>query len=170
MSDGDYERQHGRILRELVKMAKKVTRHKQSDASKKTVKGENYSSDSLKSVWCFDRIDRVGKFAFNIDRDDFSHKDFLEKLLNYGSMTWSEIKKQTHDDGKSKHHFLPTYELSKEAIDRFKIKGFPEEADSIFSFALENKLRIIGIRKNEFFHVMWYDPEHEFCPSKKKRT
>ena len=29
---------------------------------------------------------------------------------------------------------------------------------------------VVGIRKNEDFHVLWYDPEHEVCPSKKKHT
>lgn len=85
-------------------------------------------------------------------------------------MTWTEVKKQTHDDGKSKHHFLSPQFLSPEAAERLKAKQLEEYSDSIFSFALDNKLRLVGIRKNEDFHVLWYDPEHEVCPSKKKHT
>lgn len=43
-----------------------------------------------------------------------------------------------------------------------------EYSDSIFSFALQNKLRIIGLRINEIFHILWYDPNHEVYPVNKK--
>lgn len=39
--------------------------------------------------------------------------------------------------------------------------------DSIFSFALMNKLRIIGIRQGDYFYVLWYDPKHEVYPVKR---
>ena len=60
--------------------------------------------------------------------------------------------------------------MSKEAADRIRAKELDEYSDAIFSFALQNKLRVIGIREDEHFHVLWYDPEHEVCPSKKKKT
>lgn len=78
--------------------------------------------------------------------------------------------RQTHDKGKPKHHFLSAESLSKEAAGRFEAMQLEEYSDAIFSFALQNKLRIIGIRANEHFYVLWYDPEHEVCLSKKKHT
>ena len=30
------------------------------------------------------------------------------------------------------------------------------------------KLRVIGLRENEIFHIKWYDPNHEFYPTNKK--
>lgn len=151
-------------------MAKKTKQKNRAEAQKHTIKTEGYSSDKEKVVWRFDMIDRSGKFAFNPNGDSFKCKDFLEKLIDYSSMTWTEVKKQTHDDGKSKHHFLSPQFLSPEAAERLKAKQLEEYSDSIFSFALDNKLRLVGIRKNEDFHVLWYDPEHEVCPSKKKHT
>ena len=85
-------------------------------------------------------------------------------------MTWDEIKKQTHDKGKSKHHLLSIDSLSKDAFERLKAKQLEEESDSIFSFALQNKLRVVGIREGRYFHVIWYDPEHKICPATKKNT
>ena len=126
------------------------------------------SSERLKIIWVFDMLDRNGIFAFNINRPDFDHKEFLDKLLAYSNMTWSQVRAQTHDNGKSKHHFLNNIDkLSKEAKERLEAKKLAEYTDSIFSFALNNKLRIIGIREREFFHVIWYDPEHQFHPSQK---
>lgn len=127
-------------------------------------------SDGKLVVWIFDNIDRAGKFAFDISRKDFKPYDIMEKLIEYSSMTWADIKRQTHDDGKSKHHLLDATKLSNEAMERLKSKKLEEDSDSIFSFALQNKLRIVGIRKNEYFHVLWYDPNHEVCPSKKRNT
>lgn len=151
-------------------MAKKTNQKNKVDAQKHTIKTEGYSSDNKKVVWRFDMIDRSGKFAFNPNGDGFKCKDFLEKLIDYSSMTWAEVRKQTHDGGKSKHHFLSPQSLSPEAAERLKTKQLEEYSDSIFSFALDNKLRLVGIRKNENFHVLWYDPEHKVCPSIKKHT
>lgn len=51
-------------------------------------------------------------YAFDVNRPDFDHKEVLGKMINYSSMTWGEVKRQTHDDGKSKHHFLAPGSLS----------------------------------------------------------
>ena len=147
---------------------KQVKHQSTKTALKSTVKGKE-SSENLQSVWLFDRIDRAGKFSFDINRADFRPKEFLEKMINYSNMTWSEINKQTHDDGKSKHHFLrDVRKFSKEAQERVENLKLTEDTDRIFSFALTNKLRIIGLRDREFFHVLWYDPEHEIYPSEKR--
>ena len=68
-------------------------------------------------------------------------------------MSWSEVKKQTHDNGKSKHHFISYDKICKEARARFEALKLTEYSYSLFSFALNNKLRIFGIRTDEYFHV-----------------
>lgn len=148
---------------------RKNTKRNYYKSKKQTVKGNNGSSDGQKVIWLFDDVDKDGMFAFKLDRieKDSNLKEIFDKLLDYSSMTWSEVKKQTHDDGKSKNHNLDVEKLSKDALDRVEFKC-KENDDSIFSFALQNKLRIIGVRENNFFHVKWYDPNHQFCPSRKK--
>lgn len=91
-------------------------------------------------------------------------------MINYSNMTWADIKNQTHDDGKSKHHIIEYQKLSKDAQDRIKAKKLEQDSDAIFSFALQNRLRIVGIKRGKEFHVLWYDPKHEVCPSTKKHT
>jgi len=149
-------------------MAKKKVVGRYSGQGKQIPEGRRYSSDGSKIAWCFDRIDRSGKFAFDPSRPDFNHKELIEKIISYGSMTWADLKRQTHDKGKSKHHFLTLESLSPEAAERVKRLLPEEEFDSVFSLALQNVLRIIGIRKDEKFYVMWYDTKHEFCPSHKQ--
>lgn len=137
---------------------------KNNDVIQKTTVKQSYSSDTKKSVWLFDKIDRDGRFAFDINRNDFEHKHFLDKMISYSRMTWQDIKKQTHDKSKSKNHFISADLLAKEAQDRLRVLHLEEYSDSIFSFAFLNKLRIFGYRDNEFFHVLWYDPKHEIYP------
>lgn len=83
-------------------------------------------------------------------------------------MSWSEIDHQTHDaKGKGKHHFLSAEGLSKQAKERIKAKRLEDQTDAIYSLALQNVIRIIGVREGATFYVVWYDPKHEFYPSKK---
>ena len=103
-----------------------------------------------------------------MSRSDFNHKEILEKIILYSNMTWSDIRKQTHDNNKSKHHFLEMESLSGAALERIRANKLEDFSDSIFSFALQNKLRLIGYRQDAFFHLVWFDPQHEFCPSQKK--
>lgn len=123
-------------------------------------------SDAQRPVWRFDLLDRDGDFAFTLDR--VNHRVVLEKLIEYGNLTWGEIKRQTHDrTNKSKHHHLSGAKLSREAEQRIRAKHLEEDADDIFSFALMNKIRIIGLKQDAEFHIVWYDEEHRFCPSAK---
>ena len=151
-------------------MAKRTKRNIEAIGAKRTEKEKGYSSDGEKVVFRFDKIDRTGKFAFDIGRKDFSHKLVLDKIISYSSMTWTEIKRQTHDGGKSKNHMLDPDSISAEVMERIKERGLEEYSDAIFSFALQNKIRIVGYRENQFFYVLWYDPNHEICPSTLKHT
>lgn len=149
-------------------MSKKIKAQKQSLS--KTIPSSSESTDDKNVIWVFDILDKGGEFAFNIDCDNFRHHDFLDKMISYSNRKWSEIKHDTHDKAKSKHHFLEIDTLSKAAKERIKKLELEQYSDSIFSFAFDNKWRIIGIRENELFHVVWCDPEHKFCPSHLKHT
>ena len=122
------------------------------------------SNDREYPLWTFEDVDRDGEFKFDPARADFDAKNFLQKVISLSTMTWAEIIKQTHDNGKSKHHFLSSDSLSKEAKKRIAAKKLEDLTDQIFSFAFSNKLRVIGIREtdNPTFRVIWYDAEHKF--------
>lgn len=148
-------------------MARKTTKSKAKDKIKgrETNKPANPASGS-KPVWIFSEIDRSGKFAFDIQRVGNDSITILDKIINYSTMTWQTIKQQTHDNGKSKHHYLNYSGLSEEARQRLVAKKLEDRVDDLFSFALENKLRIVGYTEQEKFYVLWYDPQHEVYPVK----
>ena len=77
-----------------MKRTKRTSSISQHKAHKTTVR-ISVGSESSKVLWIFDKIDRDGLFAFNINRSDFDHKGFLDKLISYSPMTWAEVRRQT---------------------------------------------------------------------------
>lgn len=149
---------------------KKIIDGKGRNNNSKKVVEKSASTEDKRVVWCFDHIDRGGSFGFTHSQEDFMHKEVLCNLIDYSSMTWAEIRDHTHDKSKSKHHRVSENSISPEAMKRIKHLKLEDYVDSIFSFALNNKLRIIGIRDGRFFIAVWYDPEHAFCQSRKSHT
>lgn len=117
----------------------------------------------------FDMIDRDGVYAFDLARKGFDHALVLGKIMEYSCMKWTDIMMQTHDrKNKSKHHYLSdASHLSPDARERLQKMQQEDNTDALFSFALTNKLRLIGFREGDDFHVLWYDPEHGVYPPKK---
>ena len=48
------------------------------------------STDGEKIIWMFDKIDRSGNYAFDVNSVDFDHKEILGKMVDYSSMTWEK--------------------------------------------------------------------------------
>jgi len=133
--------------------------------NKKVVQPE-LNHDRETPVWCFDKVDINGVFCFNPDAVDCNF--LIRKFMALNGMTWAKIKQMTHDDGKSKNHPL-TYEgISAEGKERIKIKGIEkEDYDAIFSIALTNTHRLIGLKEGRVFHVIWNDENHKFYPTQR---
>lgn len=126
------------------------------------VRDANISTDRQTLVWSFEKTDRNDQFRFTSDRDDMEHHELLYHIMQYSDRTWAEIKQDTHDrNNKSKHHTLSYDSLSRCAQQRMLAMNIE---DDVFSLALTNRLRIIGIRDGRIFRAIWYDPNHEFCP------
>jgi len=77
-------------------------------------------------------------------------------------MRWQEIEG-------ADHHAIGVDRLSKEAQNRLaEIRQ--DDLDEVFSFHFSGKPRIIGIREMNVIKLLWWDPEHQVCPSIKKHT
>jgi len=144
-------------------MQKKSTSKKNRNNHKGNTRFVKNSFDGETPVWCFDNPDNDGMFRFS--KETIDTELILDKILSLSKMTWIQIKSATHDDGKSKNHELDHTGMSAEAKERIKKKALSDEdIDTIFSIALTNKIRLIGLKKDRVFHVIWYDPNHEFYP------
>ena len=59
--------------------------------------------------------------------------------------------------------------LCKEAQNRLIELRF-DDLDELWEFRLSGKERIWGTRFGAVIDLIWWDPNHEVCPSKKKHT
>lgn len=114
-----------------------------------------------KPTWRFSTVDKSGQFKW--PKGDASELEIVQKLHEFDSMTWEEIQ------GKQ-HHFLSVDSLSKAAKDRLEEIQLDDDIEQLFSFHLQGKPRIIAIRHANVANLLWYDPDHEVAPSKKKHT
>lgn len=87
----------------------------------------------------------------------------LSRLKNFESMTWREI------DGNTGSHGVSLSSLSKEARDRLE-EIRQDDAPELFSLRITGAARVWGILDEEVFRVLWWDPNHQVCPSIKKHT
>ena len=136
----------------------------------KNVIKSNGSSDGEVVAWRFNKIDRNGQFAFDVNRSDFDKTLMFNKILELSSMTWAELRRATHDNGKSKHHGISYHAMSQAARDRFDWLELMEDEDTLYSISVNNIVRIIGFKKDNYFDVLWFDPRHEVCLSRLKHT
>lgn len=109
----------------------------------------------------------VSKIDSAIGQSFFFQKIY-PKLMAFEDKTWEEIEKDTYgNESKTKHHFVKIDKFIKEARDRIGKMNLMD-TDELFSLRLEGKIRIYGRRRLNYMEIIWIDPNHEICPSKKK--
>jgi hypothetical protein len=117
-------------------------------------------------VWRIDLIDIEGQWGWwNVS----SKEKLLEiknKLNNIQSMTWEEI-----DRDKKYNHFVDSNKIEENAKKRLSEKNIDaDKIDNLYRFRLSGRERVWGIREQEFFYLLWWDPQHQVWPSHKKHT
>ena len=94
-------------------------------------------------------------------------KEIYPKLKEFESLTWREIEAQTFGEKtKTKHHSINVSRLDNVARKRLK-KLQLDDVDEVYSLRLEGKLRLFGLRKDNYFNLLWVDMDHQVCPVSK---
>lgn len=75
-------------------------------------------------------------------------------------MSWNEISVKS----KYFHHSIPVKDIILPAQKRLRKMGFTLE--ELFRFRLANLERVWGYRDRGVMQLLWWDPNHEICPSK----
>lgn len=123
----------------------------------------NYNQ--LTPVWSIGIFDGDGPWGKGkIEIPSHLWDDIFEKLRNYESMTWGNILAD-----KERNHSVPVSQLIKEAQSRLKDRKL-DDVDELFRLRLNGKQRVWGIRDRHILKLLWWDPEHEICPSRLKNT
>ena len=83
-------------------------------------------------------------------------------MRDFETMTWSQILG-------SKHHSIAVRDIKKSAQKRLQKLGH-DDVQELISFRLTAKQRLWAIRLENVSSLLWWDPNHEICPSHKSHT
>lgn len=115
---------------------------------------------TLKASWRFHHKCKETKWSIFKDNWKVWEEKILPKLINYQTMTWTEITGASKGHGTgSQSHNVPLSGLTKEGkeeIDRLKIM-----CDQVFSLRLSGTERIIGVLDKGVLEILCYDDKHE---------
>jgi len=86
------------------------------------------------------------------------HKDLLNKLKQFEGMTVGEVFSGT--PGKD-YDSVTNDEANKRLLELFN-------STEVSRLRVGGQGRLYGIRENEYFSILWWDPRHEIYPAEKK--
>ena len=116
--------------------------------------------------WSLKLADSEEPCGFNdkVFREQWCGK-ILPQLSDYEAKTWSEISSATAGSkgGWINHHF-PVKALVERARERLRKTSMDDE-DVLYSLRLGEKQRLFGIVREGVMNLLWYDPDHEICPT-----
>lgn len=82
------------------------------------------------------------------------------KLAHFETMTWSEILVT----GKKRNHSINVSAITPEARQRLETIGLG--LDEVVSLRLSGAERVFGYLDNGVLVLLWWDPDHQVCPTK----
>ena len=113
-------------------------------------------------VWAFRIVDLGGPWCWSALNGD-GLTEVLAKFRDFESMTWEQI------DGPTGSHGVEPAKLCKQAQARLtEIRQ--DDASELFSLRITGRRRAWGILDEHVLRLLWWDPEHQVCPSLKKHT
>lgn len=123
-------------------------------------RAEQTNIQGVKFCWRVSDIDWEGPWGWSQASGEDLLKQVVPRLHGMESMTWGQI------DGPTGSHFVEISAIIPEAQRRLTEIAKDEQA-RLFSLRITGRKRIWGIRDRAILQVLWWDPEHEVCPSLK---
>lgn len=147
----------------VPKINQKLKPGKPSVRMNSSLNPERYNSET--PVWSIKCVDSDSRWAFQCLTLDCFMKEVFLKLQDFETMTWQEILKAS---GGKKHgnnsHNVSVANICKDAQKRLREIGM-NDIDELFSLRLAAKKRVWGVRNGRALEIIWYDDNHEICPS-----
>lgn len=143
---------------------RKQTAFSPPTAQKKTTSGSEPSWAGETPSWRLGRLETCDPFGWHRLRPR-KFWEIIAKLQCFESMTWSEILVQS----KKQNHSVPIFKLEKSAQERIEALRL-RDLDEVVSLHLTGTERIWGILEGRVLKLLWWDPNHQICPSILKHT
>jgi hypothetical protein len=145
-------------------MGRKKVKAKHHPSSKKVPRIDQSLINPLDNypVWRVEHLESEGPWDWQcLDRNSFFF-DILPKIQNFERMFWRDILNRNN-------HEISVSQISKEAQKRLAELNL-DDVDTLVSLRLTGTQRIWGIRVENIFKVLWWDPQHQVYPSLLKHT
>lgn len=147
------------------KSKKPKTEYTPNPKKKPVITIKPYFKKNGKSIlFCFDRFDFTGKWLDKGEKNVHDVWDIFSKLQHFERMTWADLACNSKRD-----HPIPFTKINPEAQKKAADLCL-DLYDEIWSFHLNGKKRLWGVKDERFFLAIWWDPHHKICPSEKKHT
>ncbi len=127
----------------------------------KTPKAGIFPTDRSHPEFRAEQIDRAGPWGWD-HFDSSLIQEVFQKIFDCQKLTWQDLR----NNGS---HFVDREGLCTDAQKRL-IQLQKEDLDQLFSLRLTGRKRIWGIKEGNILWLLWWDPNHEVCPSHKKHT
>lgn len=115
--------------------------------------------------WRISLLEMIDPYGWHIVDNKEQLESIMNRLRNLETMTWSEILIV----GKKQNHHVSRTSICRLAQQRL-VDLNQDDVDEVVSLRVTGEARIWGIRENEVLKLLWWDPEHQICPSEKKHT
>ena len=143
---------------------KRVRRREQPPAQKTPKAAENPDFGGSNPSWQIRFLEIQGPFGWGVlDREKL--EQIRRRLADFETMTWSEIL----IGGKKRNHTIQVADLPGENQRRLREIG-QGDVDQLVSLSVSGRERIFGILDKTVLRLLWWDPEHQVYPSRKKNT
>lgn len=127
-------------------------------APKATVNPNDFYSQ--RPAWRVAHVQMVSPFGWHeVGADTLT--DIRTHLASFESMTWKEILV----DSKKQNHAVKLYRLCGQAQRALENIFVTIDFDEMVSLRVGGKERVWGILEGHTLKLVWWDPDHEICPS-----
>ncbi len=116
----------------------------------------------MRPAWRVSLLEMYTPFGW-LEVDTDSALQIRERLASYESMKWKEILTSYRS------HMIKRTALCKDAQEHL-LKIEQDDIDSVVSLGITQKGRVFGILEHNVLKLLWWDPNHEVCPTVKPNT
>lgn len=132
------------------------------DGSKRPHAARQPDHDADRLAWRFARVDHHGPWPWC-----FTDEKLQEVLVKLGGLEGRKVGEVF--GGPTKNKCIKVADLCADAQKRLR-ETRQDDLDEIWEFRIAGTERIWGTRSGALVDLIWWDPDHEVCPSKKKHT
>lgn len=113
----------------------------------------------LRPAWRFGRMEYCDPWGWH-EVDEEMMFNVRDRLISFESMPWGDIIRDTGS------HPVRIDRLVKDAQERLDALRL-DDLEELFSLRITGVRRVWGIMEHNVLILLWWDPEHEVCPSLK---